>query len=247
MADVLANVLANVYNVPNCVVCDVTPVTQCSKLNGCLVACEVCMECAMRIGTHEGGPRCPVCRRHFDTITQTDGRYSVNLQTNTLYRMGVPYLVMSAQEMKIASVIVVGEDDESGTMSLNLYMPKFLKDVTEATGWNLVVTNADDMPIERAVTRSITSVDSYVKDKYRDEVQIAVAKLLDLMETHDVPLFFFKAVTSSFFTKMVTIGKYETQPQRSHPEDDTEEVEHILCMPFPPAFLAILDTMGIMG
>ena len=120
----------------------------------------------MRIATDEGGPRCPVCMRHFDTIAQKDDRYTVNIQTNTLYRSGVPYLVLSAKEMKIASLIKVGEGaDESGTMNMNFYIPTYLQDVDQATGWSLVLTNADDGPIERAMTRSDTIELSYDKDK----------------------------------------------------------------------------------
>jgi len=200
----------------------------------------------MLIATHEGGPHCPVCRRAFDTITQKDGRYHANIQTNTLSRFGVPYLAMSAREMKIASLILVGEGrDENGTMNMNFYMPKFLEDVHEITGWSLVVTNADDGPIGRAMTRSYTDIVSYDKDKYKDEVEIGVGKLLDLMGTHDIPLFFMKAQVSSFFTKMVTMGKYQMHTKRSHPEDPTDGVELMLSMPFPAASMANLALMGM--
>ena len=70
-----------------------------------------------------------------------------------------------------------------------------------------------------------------------------LTKLLDLMGTHDMPLFFLKAQVSSSFTKMVTIGKYRLQTCRSQPEDPTDEVEHILSMPFPAAFMANLASM----
>jgi hypothetical protein len=202
------------------------------------------MECAMRIATDGGGPRCPVCRRNFETITQKDDRYTVNIQTKTLYRSGVPYLVLSAKEMKIASLIVVDEGaGESGTMNMNFYIPNYLHDFDHATGWSLVSTNADDGPVGRAMTRSDTIEFSYDKDKYRDELQIGVAKLLDLMKNHDMPLFFLKAQVSSSFTKMVTIGKFHLQTCRSHPEDPTDDLEHILSMPFPAASMANLASI----
>ena len=93
-----------------CIICLETPQTQCSRLSGCTHL--VCMECAMKIATYDGGARCPMCRGVFETITHYDGNYAMDLTTNTLSCRGedntmVPYLVLSDTEMTLASRIMV--------------------------------------------------------------------------------------------------------------------------------------------
>jgi len=203
------------------------------------------MECAMVIATHKGGPRCPQCREPFHTITQKGGRYEVNLTSNILYRFGEPYLHMSAQQIKIASRIFVGEQpDESGTMSMQFYVPQFLQEVHEFAEWSLVVTDADDGPIGRVMRRSDTTAFSYDQARYRNEVQNTVGKLHELMGTHDPPLFFMKAQVSKAFMEMVEIGKFHMKSYPSHPLDNTDGGEKILSMVFPASYLAYFATMG---
>ena len=225
-----------------CVICNETPQKQCSRLNGCTHL--VCMECAMKIATFEGGARCPMCRGVFATITHYDGNYVMDLTTNTLSCRGedntmVPYLVLSDTEMTLASRIMVGEDpDENGNMSAKFYMPQFIEGVFDISGRVLVTHNADDGLLGRVMTRTDYARFWYDKDRYKQLVVDTVGKLQNVFGARVFPLFFLKALVVKAFMEMVDLGKLQLLQVESYPEDPTDLVHLIITMPYPAAFMA---------
>jgi hypothetical protein len=210
----------------------------------------------MQIATLHGGARCPLCRRVFETVTHQDGRFVVDVEKRTLYHCGskntgsnntlIPYIVMSDTEIKIASRMLVREGrDESGQMGMHFYVPQFLQDMTTLVGWNLVVTNVDDVRMERVMTRSDSRLYSYDQDKCRQVLAYADIALKKLLTNHQIPLFFMKAVVSKAFMRMITHRKYDMNMYRSHPEDETGGGEHILSMVYPVSFTEKLAAAGV--
>ena len=225
-----------------CVICNETPQNQCSRLNACTHL--VCMECAMKIATFEGGARCPLCRVVFETITQYDGNYSMDLQTNTLSCRGedntmMPFLVLSDIEMTLASRIEVGEDlDENGILSAKFYMPQFIEGVLDLPGKVLVTHDADDGLLGRVMTRSDYARFLYDKDTYKRIVVDTVDKLQNVFGARVFPLFFLKALVIKFYMELVDLGKLQLVQVQSYPGDPTDWAHLIISMQYPPAFMA---------
>ena len=220
-----------------CEICLETPATNCCKLNGCTHV--MCMECAAQVATRLGGARCPMCRAEFDTVTHLDGGRVLNVATHTLYDRAanntlVPYLQMSTQEMKIASRIVVDEVPVGeGGLRLDFYVPQFVYEL-ETPGWVMLVSDADEGPVERMMTRRDWVITYwYDRDMYIQQVQDGGADVHSLFGPYDVEPFYMKAQVSKALMRMVHIGKYRLDPYLQHPEDEPNGAFRILSTEFP--------------
>jgi len=220
-----------------CEICLETPITNCCKLNGCTHV--MCMECAAQVATRLGGARCPMCRAEFETVTHVDGGRVLNVATHTLYDRAanntlVPYLQMSAQEMKIASRIVVDEaPGEGGRLGLDFYVPQFVYEL-ETPGWVMLVSDADDGPVERMMTRRDWDITyCYDRNMYRQQVQDVEADVHSLFGPYDFQLFYMKAQVGKALMEMVHIGKYRLDPYPQHLEDAPNGAYRILRTEFP--------------
>ena len=197
----------------------------------------------MKIATFEGGARCPVCRADFETITDYGGNYTMDLKTNTLFRRGedntmVSTVVLSEMEMILASRIVMAEDlDENGKTSAKFYMPQFIHGLLGRQDTALVTYDADDGLCDKVMTRSDYASFWYDKDIYKQIVVDTVGKLQNVVEGSAFPLFVLKAVVGKAFMEMVYLGKLIIREIKSLPEHPTDDVHHIMTMPYPADFM----------
>ena len=225
-----------------CLVCTDVEAQLCSSLNCC--AHKVCMECAVKISTHNGGARCPQCRDVFETVTFFNGRFRVNVATNTFYDNSapnplVPYLVMSDEEMKLAGRITFEtRPDENGVLIASFYVPQCLYDFRENTAL-IFISDADDgwgdgMVMTRAATRAGRAATFwYDKDVYSQKVQDGEALLHSMMKC-PYPLMFMLAQVSKVLMSMITLGKYHL----SHPPSEEAQNMHV----YEDTYLLVLST-----
>jgi hypothetical protein len=188
----------------------------------------------------------------FETVTSWDGCFVVNVATNTLYEAEnplVPYLVMSDEEMKIASRITIDDEpDVNSVLVLSFRVPQFLYGVHENPGRVLVISNADDGCGGMGMGGMVTTRDAwattfwYDKDIYNQKVQDAQALLHSMF---DYPSLFMKAQVSKALVSMIALGKYHTMsfPLDMYPDNDC--ILLVLSTKFPMTHMGqILHDMG---
>ena len=240
-----------------CLVCTDVEVQLCSSLNCC--AHKVCMECAVKISSHQGGARCPQCRLLFETVTFWNQRFVVNVATNTLYDNAapnplVPYLAMSDEEMKLASRIIHTDlEDGNGALVASFHVPQFLYEVNADPSRVIAINDADDGNGEMVTTRTTWATTFwYDKDVYSQKLHDGEALLKSMMVSPQYPLFFMQAQVSKALVFMIALGKYHTgsYPTILYPEHIYAHNQHkhlVLATKYPADHISqILFNMGYM-
>ena len=214
-----------------CVICQETPATQ-----GCGLDCcdhKMCMDCAVKvvIFSSEEKPRCPQCRREFETVTRRPASrfYRMKLSLThatesqdfeccldgfrarmgrTAARCSVGDSYLTRNQLKIASHIVVDKVEVDGTKWLKFYIPGSLRYPKPSMDMNIHDTDI--------LTPPVGTQYAYDRPWYEGIINRAQHRLDRMTYNPAIPLFWKKALVSKTFWTLLgrgnSIGKYQMIP-----------------------------------
>ena len=202
-------------------ICHETPVTQGCKLNCC--EHKMCMDCAVKVVIFSSEhPRCPQCRRDFETVT-SKSRMQLQLTegfccylSGFRARMGrqgprcmIGRSLLDRNQMKIASHIVVDKvKDADGKRWLKFYISCLLRHPDPQTYMIVYDTDILTPPVRTRPFRLIKEDKQYACDRpwYERIIEDAQWKLNPMTYNSEIPLFWMKAHVSKTFVKLLGHG-----------------------------------------